>query len=58
MNREITVVINSFVSQINESIKLLSCQPMERVFMLSVTAWLKKGNELERAGGYVKENSV
>lgn len=37
MKREITVVTNSFVTEINESIKLLSCQPAERLFMLIIT---------------------
>lgn len=58
MNRIITVVINSFVTEINGSVKLLSCQPAERLFMLIVTIMVSKSRELEKAGGYVKENSM
>lgn len=53
MNPEITVVINSFVSEINESVEL----PASRVIIHAqrYSNGLKKG---ERAGGYVKESSV
>lgn len=58
MNREITVVINSFVTEMNECVKLLSCQPAEQLFMLIITVMALKSRELERAGGYLKENSM
>lgn len=37
MNRDSSVVISAFVSEINERVTLLSCQPAEPLFTLIIT---------------------
>lgn len=58
MNRDSSVVISAFVSEINERVTLLSCQPAEPLFTLIITVMVWKSWGFQRAGGYVKENSM